>query len=169
MSTADPIQLLSAAPGHASELLWLSDDSFAYLNGTDLYLYDVSRAHAMWDGSAVGSSKPKPILSFPDGVNPTGLQYQRDTGALVFSGQVWADGDLTSSGKGDEAWEGRGTSGVVFDELFIRYVDGDGCHVRPLVGRAAWADEAVICSYLVQLRPPCPLNALAHRTIHVTR
>ena len=129
----------------------------------------------MWDGSAVGSSKPKPILSFPDGVNPTGLQYQRDTGALVFSGQVWADGDLTSSGKGDEAWEGRGTSGVVFDELFIRYVDGDGCHVRPMGGRAAWAGErhertkrssALIPRRSVRL---ALLAALAHRTIHVTR
>jgi len=139
--TDAPVQLLSAAPGHASELIWLNETHFAYLNGTALYLYDVSRASAQWDGSAVGGSKPKPILHFPEGVNPTGLQYQRDTGALVFSGQVWADGDFALSGRGDEAWEGRGTSGVVFDELFIRYVVVD---LDPLAGwRCAecWHDE----------------------------
>jgi hypothetical protein len=65
-------------------------------------------------------SESKVILNFPKGINPDGITYNADSGILAFSGQVWEDGSFDNVHKWDESYEGRGTTGVVFDELFLR-------------------------------------------------
>jgi hypothetical protein len=125
-----PHPLFKSPPGQASEFVWLNDSSLAYLNGSTLYSFSVKDSvdaslYAKAETQAkTGHSgiEPKVLVTFPSGVNPTGLRFQRDAGMLVFSGQVWGDSTFEETTKGDGKYDGRGTSGVVYDELFVRYV-----------------------------------------------
>jgi len=116
-SSASPIALFSLPPAHASEFLWLNDHTPAFLNGSTLYSFHINNTAR--DSVEKGVERQK-VLQFPEGINPTGLQYQRDANLLFFSGQVWPDGDFATVEKKNELYEKRGTSGVVYDELFIR-------------------------------------------------
>lgn len=101
--------LLSCPPGHAGNFLWVDDKTIAYLNDTTLYSFPLSPAY-----------KPVPALDFPRGVSPTRLQYVPEKGMLVFQGQVWQDGDFGMTEEKNGEYEKRGTTGEVYDELFLR-------------------------------------------------
>jgi hypothetical protein len=116
-SSDPPVALFSSPPAHAGEFLWLNNHTPAFLNGSVLYSFTVNDTSS--DHLAKGVKREK-VLEFPAGINPTGLQYQAEDNLLIFSGQVWADGDFYSVAKKDELYEQRGTTGVVFDELFLR-------------------------------------------------
>jgi len=116
-SSASPVVLFSLPPAHAGEFLWLNNQTPAFLNGSSLYSFSINDTSK--DHLEKGVKREK-VLEFPEGINPTGLQYQCDDNLLIFSGQVWADGNFYSTGRKDELYEKRGTTGVVFDELFIR-------------------------------------------------
>jgi dipeptidyl aminopeptidase/acylaminoacyl peptidase len=99
-------ELFTATPSQASELLWLDDETFAYLNGSALYSFSNHSEH---------------LLDFPLGINAGSLQVVN--GTLVFSAQVWADGNFSKVAEYDATWERRGDSGLVYDDLFIRHWD----------------------------------------------
>ena len=42
---------------------------------------------------------------------------------LVFSAQVYPDGNLSSVPAQDESWENRGNSALVYDETYVRHWD----------------------------------------------
>lgn len=97
-----------------------------YLNGLDFFSFSVDTVDRSvtepdniegWENKGV---KRQLVVKFPDGVNPSGLKFQRDNGILIFSGQVWEDGKFEQTGKGDQGYKERGTTGVVYDELFVR-------------------------------------------------
>jgi dipeptidyl aminopeptidase/acylaminoacyl peptidase len=107
--------VLSGSPGELAEALWLSNRTIAYVNGS-----------ALWHvGIAEGDSgKALHMLDFPEGTEPSGLQYEPESGNLVFSAAVWtADGNLSKTAEHDAAWEDRGNSGTVFDDLLVRHWD----------------------------------------------
>ncbi|WVR06822.1 hypothetical protein IAU60_003858 [Kwoniella sp. DSM 27419] len=111
-----PLALLNTSSAHASQFLWLDSSTLAYLNGTTLCSLSIS--------STQHELKPEKLLSFPSGVNPTGLQFNHKSGVLAFSGQVWAaDGDLDHVGGLDAKWENRGDTALVYDELYVRHWD----------------------------------------------
>jgi hypothetical protein len=60
------------------------------------------------------------ILDFPKGTNPTDLKYEPTTSLLAFGAQVWDDATFEDVEGLDVKNENRGTTGMVFDELFIR-------------------------------------------------
>lgn len=64
------------------------------------------------------------MLDFPAGIDASGLQYDLKSGYLGFTAQVWEHGDGGFEGveKSNEKYNGRGDTGQVYDELFIRYV-----------------------------------------------
>ncbi|KAL7421332.1 Dipeptidyl-peptidase 5 [Cryptotrichosporon argae] len=96
--------LFTSPPSEASSFFW-ADGELAYLNGSTLF-------HAS-----------KPIFTFPSGIDPSNLAYDAVSHKLAFSGFVWADGNFTATGAHDAAYEERGTTGVVYDELFVRHWD----------------------------------------------
>lgn len=111
-----PVELFSAPPGQAGEFFWLSDDTAAYLNGSTLYSI----------GTNVSDKgvKREHLIDFPEGIAASSLQYDKKSGYLGFTAQVWEHGDGTFEGveKMNEKYEGRRDSGQVYDELFIRYL-----------------------------------------------
>lgn len=95
---------ISTVPAEASEVFWIEDD-WAYLNGTT-----VQRGK---DGEVVHR--------FPQGVEANSVEHAR--GQLVFVGQMWEGHQFEDTDRLDKEYEQRGDTGVVFDELFVRYVD----------------------------------------------
>ena len=112
-ASSPPTHLFSSSSGEASEFFWLDDQTLAYLNGSALLTFSTTEA----------SFRPSTLLTFPEGTNPTGLQYDPRSATLVWSGQVWADGGFDKVSELDEAYEKRGDSGVVFDDLLVRHWD----------------------------------------------
>lgn len=113
-----PRLLFAAPPAEAAEIIWLSDSTIAYLNGSSLYAlsisYDVSAQLATVKHEATQ------LVDFPSDVES--LSYEPESGRLAFSAAVWQDGDLLNTAHNDEEWEERGTTGVVYDDLFVRSV-----------------------------------------------
>ena len=117
--STDPVPLFTSTPKDAGSFLWLDAETIAYLNQSTLYSLsvDYSTEHVE---EKKGGLDAKEVLTFPEGVNPSGLKYDSSSGYLVFSGQVWGHHDFEETAKEDKKWEERKDTGVVFDELFIR-------------------------------------------------
>lgn len=110
----EPVELFSAPPAQASEFFWLADDRAAYLNGSTLFSIETK--------VSTQSVKRGHVLDFPAGVDASGLQYDPKSGNLGFTAQVWEHGHGGFEGVAElnEQYEGRGDTGQVYDELFIR-------------------------------------------------
>ena len=116
-TTLQPVELYTCPSAETSEIVWTSEETLVYLNGSSLT--QVSIDYHTFQPEA---KDKKIVYEFPQGVNPTAVKY--GNGGLFFSGQVWAsDEDFETVGLQDEIWEKRGSSGVVFDELFVRHWD----------------------------------------------
>ncbi|KAA1469919.1 alpha/beta-hydrolase [Dentipellis sp. KUC8613] len=65
-----------------------------------------------------------PVLvgTFPTS-SVTNFRYSAKPGVLVFSDNVYDDGNLTSVPKHDEEWENRGNSAFVYDDAYERHWD----------------------------------------------
>ena len=111
----DPVTLVSDKPGSASEFIWLSDDTVAYLNESELYSFSINSKTKLDE-----EIERHVLLEFPEGISPSGLQYQPDSGVLAFSGQVWQDESFETVARQNKEHEQRGDSGMVYDNLFVR-------------------------------------------------
>ncbi|GMK53913.1 hypothetical protein CspeluHIS016_0104990 [Cutaneotrichosporon spelunceum] len=104
----------TAPTSQGHDFIWLSTDTVAYINGSALVHFSINSKN----------SEATKVLDFPEGTEPSGLQYDSNSGALVFSAAVWeANLDLDKTGAGDKAYEERGDSGLVLDDLFVRHWD----------------------------------------------
>lgn len=110
----DPVELFTSPPGEAGEFFWLSGDLAAYLNGTSLYSFRTS-VHSK-------GLKQTKLFDFPNGISAGGLQYEHETGHLAFAAQVWdhGNGSFETVEHWNNEYEGRGNTGQVYDDLFIR-------------------------------------------------
>ena len=74
----------------------------------------------MRDHSTLTAPDP-PILigSFPTS-SATNFKYVPGAKQLVFSDNVFADGNLTTVKEQDDAWQNRGTSALVYDSTYER-------------------------------------------------
>jgi dipeptidyl aminopeptidase/acylaminoacyl peptidase len=108
-------KLWTAPTSQAHDFVWLSDHTVAYINGSTLLHFSIDPKH---------SGRTMKVLDFPEGTEPSGLQYDEESKALVFSAAVWEkDLDLDKTAAGDKAYEERGDSGLVLDDLFVRHWD----------------------------------------------
>jgi hypothetical protein len=95
----------------------LTGDLAAYKNGSSLYSFRTS-VHAQ-------DLKATKLFDFPTGISAGGLQYEHETGHLAFTAQVWehGNGSFETVENWNKEFEGRGNTGQVYDDLFIRYVN----------------------------------------------
>ncbi|KAF9533220.1 Alpha/Beta hydrolase protein [Crepidotus variabilis] len=102
------------------ETFWLSSRTFAHVVADDddskVYTYDVSLdGHITTSESAhIGSIPAKDAGNF---------KYNTKTGNLVFSANVYEDGDLSNVKEKDKAWDERGTTALVYDDTYVRHWD----------------------------------------------
>ena len=89
-------------------------------DGAALHALDIS-----FDTSALRIEKlgePQIVGTFPTN-SPANFVYASQAGHLVFSENVYDDGNLTTVIKQDEDWKNRGTTGLVYDATFERHWD----------------------------------------------
>jgi hypothetical protein len=76
-------------------------------------------------GGVLRIATPNPpvlIGSFPTSTSDN-FWYSPDSGVLVFSDYVYDDDELRAVKEGDEVWQGRGNTALVYDETYVRHWD----------------------------------------------
>lgn len=88
----------------------------------DVYAISVE-IHTEPDSAKIATPEPPVLIgSFPTSTSGN-FRYIPDSGILVFSDSVYEDGELKAVKEGDEAWEARGTTALVYDETYVRHWD----------------------------------------------
>jgi hypothetical protein len=82
-----------------------------------------SALYAIPISSGSGIGKPSLLGHFPPAVKPGNVQYSAKASILVFTADVYADGDLDTVHKQDVAYEKRGNSAKVYDTTYVRHWD----------------------------------------------
>jgi len=67
-------------------------------------------------------ASPEKIGSIPS-KTAGNFRYNAKTGNLVFSAQVYPDGNLSTVAKQDKEWEDRGNNAFVYDTTYVRHWD----------------------------------------------
>nr|XP_019046645.1 hypothetical protein I302_05395 [Kwoniella bestiolae CBS 10118]OCF25575.1 hypothetical protein I302_05395 [Kwoniella bestiolae CBS 10118] len=120
ISKAEIILLLSCLAKEAKSLFWLSDHAIGYFSDLTIKYFDLSR-----DLSAPPATTDthRELTTFPKGIDPSFIAFERTTGLLAFRAQVWeGNGDFERLEEEEMKPVGAG-SGVRYDELYVRYKD----------------------------------------------
>lgn len=123
----EPIQFPFAKGGDA---FWLDTRTIGHVvegeKAKTLDLFALS-VEIETQGSRNNLTKPHPpvfVGTIPTD-SATNFVYNSESGRLIFSDMVYADGDLYTVNEQDEAWkfENRETTALVYEETFIRQWD----------------------------------------------
>lgn len=127
-TTVRPLEIPLAKGGQA---FWLAPRVIAHVvpneetKVQDVYAISVEFETQPVDGGPVKLATPEPpvlIGSFPTSTSDN-FRYISESGVLVFSDSVYEDGELKAVKEGDNAWENRGTTALVYDETYVRHWD----------------------------------------------
>ena len=124
-ATAQPFEIPLPKGGQA---FWLAPRVIAHVVPNEetkvLDVYAISVEFQTESDTAKISTPDPPVLigSFPTSTSDN-FRYIPDSGVLVFSDSVYEDGELRAVKEGDAAWEGRGTTALVYDKTYVRHWD----------------------------------------------
>jgi hypothetical protein len=125
VSSIEPVEFPLANGGEA---FWLDDRTVGYVvadeesKTTGLYSLSVHSTNETLD---LTSDPPAPSVllgKFPT-ASPSSFRYAAKAGVLVFSDDVYEDGDLTKVSENDEKWQDRGDTALVYDDTYERHWD----------------------------------------------
>ena len=121
---AEPLEIPLTADGEA---FWLDSRTIAYASqannqGTTKSLYSLSFQVNANSGTIRTSQESSTwVGDFPTS-SATNFRYTSRSDYLVFSDEVYEDGDITKLMENDEAWDERPHSAYVFDTTYARHV-----------------------------------------------
>ena len=124
-TTVQPLEIPLAKGG---QVFWLTPRVIAHVvpnedtKVQDIYAISVEFETESDTAKIATPDPPVLIGSFPTSTSDN-FRYVPDPGVLVFSDSVYEDGELRGVKEGDEAWEGRGTTALVYDETYVRHWD----------------------------------------------
>jgi hypothetical protein len=111
------------------ETFWLDPHTVAHVIKNDdgkLELYGIPikfEAASLDSPGVLAVAKPSKLIgTFPTN-GATNFRYNLKSGMLVFSEDVYEDGNLFTLKKQDEAFENRGNTAKVYDETYERHWD----------------------------------------------
>ncbi|TCD62995.1 hypothetical protein EIP91_006154 [Steccherinum ochraceum] len=122
-STVQPYEIPLAKGGEA---FWLDSHIVAHAvsegEGKDevIALYAIN---VVYEADSISLPGPPSLIGKFPTATVTNFRYQSKAGVLVFSDNVYEDGNITSVKEQDEAWENRGNSAFVYDETYERHWD----------------------------------------------
>ena len=105
------------------EAFWLDSRTVAHVvKNEETKILELYALSVKFDDSSLTALDP-PVLvgSFPTS-SATNFKYVPGPGQLIFSDNVFPDGNLKTVKEQDDAWENRGTSALVYDSTYERYV-----------------------------------------------
>lgn len=107
------------------EFFWLAQNTLAQVVegalGSDIYAYQIALS-SQTDEDNKSYSAPTLVGSIPS-KSASNFRYNPATGNLVFSAEVYPDGNLTTVAEQDKQWEQRGNSAFVYDTTYVRHWD----------------------------------------------
>jgi hypothetical protein len=124
LSAIGPVDFPLANGGEA---FWLDDRTVGYVVANEetktAGIYSIS-VHLTNETLDLTSDPPASVLlgKFPT-ASPSNFRYAAKAGVLVFSENVYEDGDLTKVPENDEKWQNRGHTALVYDDTFERHWD----------------------------------------------
>ncbi|KAH8104705.1 alpha/beta-hydrolase [Cristinia sonorae] len=123
-SSVQPFEIPLAKGGEA---FWLDTRTVAHAVSEGEGKDEVTALYALnvnYEAESISLLPGPPALigKFPTNT-VTNFKYQAKAGILVFSDNVYEDGDITTVKEQDEAWENRGNTAFVFDETYERHWD----------------------------------------------
>ncbi|KIM43099.1 hypothetical protein M413DRAFT_443914 [Hebeloma cylindrosporum] len=107
------------------EFFWLAQNTLAQVVegdlGSDIYAYQIAFSSQTDEDN---KSYPAPALvgSIPS-KSASNFRYNPATGNLVFSAEVYPDGNLTTVAEQDKQWAERGNNAFVYDTTYVRHWD----------------------------------------------
>lgn len=114
-------QPLSIPLANGGEAFWLDDRTVGHaVTNEESKKLELYALHVNYE-TELAPGPPVLIANFPTST-ATNFKYASESGRLVFSDSVYPDGNLTTVKEQDEAWENRGTSALVYDSGYERYV-----------------------------------------------
>jgi hypothetical protein len=107
------------------EFFWLAQNTLAQVVedtlGSNIYAYQIVFSSET-DEDNKSYLAPALIGSIPS-KSASNFRYNPATGNLVFSAEVYPDGNLTTVAEQDRKWEQRGDSAFVYDTAYVRHWD----------------------------------------------
>ena len=124
--TVQPLEIPLTKGGQA---FWLAPRVIAHVvpneetKVQDIYAISVEFETQSSGGVKIATPDPPVLIgSFPTSTSDN-FRYIPESGVLVFSDSVYEDGELRTVKEGDEVWEGRGNTALVYDETYVRHWD----------------------------------------------
>jgi len=106
-------------------VFWLDDRTVGHVVGDEesktAGLYAIS-VHFTDGTLSATSDLPVLLGKFPT-ASPSSFRYAAKAGVLVFSENVYEDGDLTKVPENDNKWQNRGHNALVYDDGYERHWD----------------------------------------------
>ncbi|KAI9510583.1 alpha/beta-hydrolase [Russula earlei] len=121
-SAVEPVEI---PLDHGGEVFWLDDRTVGHVVGDEesktAGLYAIS---VHFTSGALNATSDPPVLlgKFPT-ASPSSFRYAAKAGVLVFSDNVYEDGDLTKVTENDRKWQDRGHCALVYDDTYERHWD----------------------------------------------
>ena len=110
---------------HGGEAFWLDARTIGLVASED----DDSKVASLFAisvriTSSLETTADPPVLlgQFPT-ASPSNIRYAPKAGLLVFSDNVYEDGELTKVPENDRLWEERGDTALVYDDTYERHWD----------------------------------------------
>ena len=124
-STASTVKPLEIALERGGDAFWLDARTLGHVvrpaDDAPPQLLARTVKYSGDDASDLVLQEPYVVGDFPD-VDVSNFKTSPDGLWLVFSADVYEDRDLSTVKKQDDAWSNRGTSALVYEETFVRYV-----------------------------------------------
>ncbi|KAH9969542.1 alpha/beta-hydrolase [Russula dissimulans] len=121
-SAVEPVQVPLS---HGGEVFWLDDRTVGLVVGDEesrtAGLYAIS-VHFN-NGTLNATSDPPALIGTFPTASPSSFRYAAKAGVLVFSENVYGDGDLTKVPENDNKWQDRGHTALVYDDAYERHWD----------------------------------------------
>lgn len=122
-STAQPVEVPLA---HGGEAFWLDGRTIGHVvaEGDDPEAANLYAISVRFTGVSLEATADPPVLlgKFPT-TSPSSFRYAAKAGLLVFSDNVYEDGDLTKVPENDRQWNERGNTALVYDDTYERHWD----------------------------------------------
>ena len=104
----------------SGEFFWLAQNTLAQVvesdSGSNIYAYQI------FSPKTDENSFPALVASVPS-KSASNFRYNPATGDLVFSAEVYPDGNLTTVEEQDKQWDQRGNNALVYDTAYVRHWD----------------------------------------------
>jgi len=124
-SAAEPVEIPLA---HGGETFWLDDRTIGHVVTDDesktAGIYAISILVTSTNDPRLNVTSDPPVLlgNFPM-TSPSNFRYAAEAGVLVFSDDVYEDGDLNKVPENDDKWQDHGNTALVYDDTYERHWD----------------------------------------------